>query len=50
MPLPGWTIEAVEVLLSIREASTHLVSVRHEVACVEWALRDRRLVGGDVDD
>lgn len=29
MPLPGWTIEAVKVLLSIREASTHLVSRIH---------------------
>ena len=30
MPLPGWTIEAVKVPLSIREASTHLVSTIHK--------------------
>ena len=28
--MPGWTIEAVQVLLSIREASTHLVSRIHK--------------------
>ena len=55
MPLPGWTIEAVEVPLSIREASTHLVSRIHKgrrgrsAAATRWAAGPDRSPGSDVD-